>query len=73
MPRPSGNTIFGVSLVTGARAAINTQLKNDGSGCAHHWVIETPDGRELLNGHCKKCGREKTNFRSSIEYHGGKG
>lgn len=24
--------------------------------CAHHWVIEPPDGQDLLRGECKRCG-----------------
>ena len=26
--------------------------------CAHHWMIETPNG-ETSEGHCKRCGQSK--------------
>ena len=30
--------------------------------CVHWWVIESPDGRHLLPGKCKKCGAERDDF-----------
>lgn len=35
--------------------------------CKHHWIIESPDGRSVLNGVCKKCGIEKQNFKAWVE------
>jgi hypothetical protein len=33
-------------------------------GCAHHWMIETPNG-ETSEGHCKRCGVTKAFFNYS--------
>jgi len=27
-------------------------------GCAHHWMIDTPNG-ESSEGHCKRCGKSR--------------
>ncbi|MEO8458790.1 MAG: hypothetical protein ABI559_13385 [Chloroflexota bacterium] len=27
-------------------------------GCAHHWMIDTPNG-ESSEGHCKRCGKAR--------------
>ena len=35
------------------------------SKCVHHWIIETPNGRES-RGVCKRCGR-KGRFANSTE------
>ncbi|MEX2008232.1 MAG: hypothetical protein WD850_01990 [Candidatus Spechtbacterales bacterium] len=35
------------------------------AGCVHHWIIESPNGRES-NGECKYCGETKQ-FVNSIE------
>jgi hypothetical protein len=35
-------------------------------GCAHHWVIEPPNGA-VSSGKCRLCG-EKRDFRNSYEY-----
>ena len=39
--------------------------KSSRSACVHHWVIESPSGRESA-GHCKYCGRTR-NFANSTE------
>ena len=36
------------------------------NGCAHHWVIDPPNGA-VSEGRCKSCG-EKKEFRNSFEY-----
>tara|TARA_B100000029_G_scaffold326813_1_gene319247 strand:+ start:1213 stop:1455 length:243 start_codon:yes stop_codon:yes gene_type:complete len=35
-------------------------------GCAHHWIIEPPNGA-VSQGSCKICGEQKE-FRNSFEY-----
>lgn len=41
------------------------QEVQDTSGCAHHWVIETPSG-PLSKGVCRICGMEKK-FQNYLE------
>jgi hypothetical protein len=36
-------------------------------GCAHHWVIASPDG-EMSMGRCKVCGAEKEFPNSAEDY-----
>lgn len=37
--------------------------------CAHHWLLDSPDGRPAVSGHCKKCGLVKRNyFKSGIDF-----
>lgn len=35
--------------------------------CTHHWLIESPNGQELVRGVCKKCGSVMM-FKSQIEF-----
>lgn len=37
---------------------------NDGE--AHHWLIESPNGKKELRGVCKKCGEVREDFPSSL-------
>lgn len=39
----------------------------DSVDCIHHWVIEPPNGTDLLVGFCKKCWEIKKNFKASFE------
>ena len=39
--------------------------KDSSTVCVHHWIIESPNGRESA-GHCKRCGRRR-NFANSTE------
>ena len=39
--------------------------KKSRKACVHHWVIESPNGRESA-GHCKRCGRTR-NFANATE------
>jgi len=34
--------------------------------CAHHWIIETPDG-PISKGVCRLCGEER-DFNNSMDY-----
>jgi hypothetical protein len=45
-------------------AANQTGEATAGSGCRHHWLIESPHGATSL-GVCKLCGAEKE-FRNSV-------
>jgi hypothetical protein len=37
--------------------------------CAHHWIIETPDG-PVSTGRCRLCGEERE-FSNSVDTYGG--
>lgn len=37
-------------------------------GCAHHWVIASPNGAEMSTGRCKVCGVEKEFPNSAEDY-----
>ncbi len=37
-------------------AAPQSDVSSD--GCAHHWMIDTPNG-ESSDGHCKRCGKSR--------------
>lgn len=43
----------------------STAKKPAAGGCAHHWVIEEPNGEPRHHGQCKRCGLEK-DFRASL-------
>ncbi len=49
---------------TKSRAGRKKQEPED--GCAHHWLIDPPNGA-VSSGRCRKCG-ETREFRNSIEY-----
>jgi hypothetical protein len=49
---------------TATREAEATQVRTPAS-CVHHWLIETPNGRES-HGVCKRCGANKA-FTNSTE------
>ena len=34
--------------------------------CSHHWLIEAPNGQELVRGVCRKC-NEVRMFKSELE------
>lgn len=38
-------------------AAAQSDVSSD-DGCAHHWMIDTPNG-ESSDGHCKRCGKSR--------------
>jgi len=46
----------------------NPKIQNSGTKdeCSHHWVIESPGGRQSL-GVCKRCGAKKLFFNSFDE------
>jgi hypothetical protein len=44
-----------------------TEVVATAPGCAHHWVIASPDG-EMSLGRCKVCGAEKEFPNSAEDY-----
>ncbi len=42
-----------------------TKARASSKNCVHHWLIETPNGRES-HGVCKRCGQKKS-FTNSTE------
>ena len=43
----------------------HTARKSRTSKCIHHWIIESPSGRES-RGECKRCGKRRS-FANSTE------
>lgn len=37
-------------------------------GHAHHWVVEPPNGKPLLDGECKFCGEYRENYYAASDW-----
>lgn len=53
------------TTTTTTREAEGTPVTRTAASCVHHWLIETPNGRES-HGVCKRCGAKKA-FTNSTE------